>query len=161
MEMTQKLSDKQIHEIAVAIDTNSVCYINSETGEYILMMSDEDLDDYGMSWDDKDGPNNSWPDWQKEMYTDIKADMAKINSWKDVIQIEKPPPRESFEFMECFVAETIPAGILKERFWNALSRSHPFSNFNAIVHNCAYREAWFAFKQKALEEYVRDRLREG
>ena len=29
---------------------------------------------------------------------------------------------------------------------------------NAIVHNCEYRENWFAFKQNALEEYVREEI---
>ena len=57
--------------------------------------------------------------------------------------------------MKDFVDEIIPDGKLKEKFWNALSRSHPFRNFNAIVHNCDYREDWFKFKQAALEEYVK------
>jgi len=33
----------------------------------------------------------------------------------------------------------------------------PFEKENVcllIVHNCKYREEWFAFKQKALEKYV-------
>ena len=158
MNMMTKLSDEQIHEIAETIDAvDDVCYINRDTGEYILMMNNENLRDYGISWEDdeEDVPDDSSPKWQKEMYADTKADMDKIYSWKNVIRIEKPESHEAFEFMERFVDEIIPEGKLKQDFWKALSRSHPFRNFNAIVHNSKYREDWFRFKQMAMEEYVR------
>ena len=160
MKMIPKLSDTQIHEIAEAIDTtNDVCYFNAGTGEYVLM-NDESLHDNGISWEVEDGPDANWPAWQKELYNDVKADMAKIDSWEEVIRIERPTPDEFFGFMERFVDEVIPEGNLKDKFWNALSRSHPFRNFKALVDDCAYREAWFNFKEEALEEYVRGRLGE-
>jgi hypothetical protein len=164
MKMNIQLTDKQIHEIAETIyAANDICYVNSETGEYILMMDNERLGEYGIAWDDAldedevDEPDENWPDWQKEMYAEIKANMDKIYSWEceHTIRIEKPDSNRSFEIMEHFVDEVIPEGRLKQDFWNALSRRHPFRNFNAIIHNCKYREDWFAFKQNALKEYVR------
>ena len=156
MNVMIKLSDEQIHEIAETIDAaNNVCYINRDTGEYILMMNNENLGDYGISWEDDDEIDSFSHDWQKEMYTDTKADMDKIYSWEHVIRIEKPESHEAFDVMERFVDEIIPEGKLKQEFWNALSKSHPFRNFNAIVHNSKYREDWFRFKQMAMEEYVR------
>jgi hypothetical protein len=158
--MIHKLSDEQIHEIAETIDAaDEVCYVNRDTGEFILMMNNERLCDYEIYWEDdeEDAPDDTWPAWQKEMHNDVKADMDKIYSWGliNVIRVKKPESHESFEFMERFVDEIIPEGKLKQDFWKALSRTHPFRNFNAIVHNCKYREDWFRFKQMAMEEYVR------
>ena len=164
MSTTINLSDKQIHEIAERVDIGDICYINTNTGEVIFMFNDEMLFNYGISWEDDDeedeNPDGYTPDWQDEMYAEVKADMAKINSWdlKDTIRIEKPESHEAFKFMERFVDEVIPEGKLKQDFWKALSRKHPFGNFNAIVHNCEYRENWFEFKQNALEEYVRNEM---
>jgi len=164
MNTTSNLSDKQIREIADSIDMGDTCYINSNTGETIFMMSNEMLSEYGISWEDDDEenemPDADTPGWQAEMYAEVKADMNKIDSWdfKDTICIEKPETREAFKFMECFVDEVIPEGKLKQDFWRALSRSHPFRNFNAIVHDCKYREDWFGFKQNAMEEYVREEI---
>ena len=164
MSTINKLSNEQIREIAERVEMGDVCYINANTGETVFMMNDEMLSNYGILWEDDDEeeekPDDNSPDWQKEMYAEAKADMNKIDSWKweDTIRIEKPESHESFKFMERFVDEIIPEGKLKQDFWTALSRSHPFRNFNAIVHNCEYRENWFAFKQNALEEYVRGEM---
>jgi hypothetical protein len=166
MSIISKLTDKQIREIAEMLDaSDQTCFINANTGEIIFMMNNEMLSNYGISWEDEENEelNDDSSSWQEEMYTDIKADMAKINSWnfKDTIRIEKPESHEAFKFMENFVDEVIPEGKLKQDFWRALSRSHPFRNFNAIVHNCKYREDWFVFKQNVMEEYVRRELGYG
>jgi len=167
MELIEKLTDEQISDIAETIDAlDNICYLNRGTGEYILMMNNKMLSEYGISWEDEEEneddvlSDDDSPDWQKDMYNEVKADMAKIYSWelKDTIRIEKPESHESFEFMERFVDEIIPEGNLKREFWEALSRSHPFRNFNAIVHNCKYREDWFRFKQMAMEEYLRKKI---
>jgi len=159
MKITKELTDEQIYDIAESIDAmGDVCYTNSDTGEYVLMMSNELLAFNGISWDEEDEPDDSLPEWQKELYVNVKADMDKIYSWKNFIRIEKPESHEKFGFMERFVDEIIPEGKLKQEFWNALSRKHPFRNFNAIVHNCKYREDWFRFKQMTLEEYVRAKI---
>jgi hypothetical protein len=36
---------------------------------------------------------------------------------------------------------------------------HEIAEKIAIVHDSMYREAWFAFKQQVLEEYVRNIIR--
>jgi len=158
--MNKKFSNEQIREIAENVDIGYICFINADTSEMVVMLNDEALSNYGISWEDeKEGePDDSWPKWQKEMYAEIKADKEKVDSWQHVIRIEKPNPYEMFGFMERFVDEIIPEGVLKENFLKALTRSHPFRNFSAIIHNCEYREDWFVFKQEALEEYVRDAI---
>ena len=164
MSLIEKLTDKQIHDIAEAIDVGEICYLNRDTGEYVIMQNNELLSEYGIYWEEEedfDSEKEFDHDWEKDMYNDVKADMEKIYSWEHVIRIEKLESHESFEIMERFVDEVIPKGKLKQDFCRALSRSHPFRNFNDIVHNCKYREDWFAFKQNALEEYVRERIEES
>jgi len=162
MKLIEKFTDEQIHELAEEIGMGySVCYVNRDTGEYIIMMDNQSLADYGIYWDeeevvDDDTVYENVSGWQQEMYDDVKTDMKKIDSWEHVLHIKKLESFESFRIMENFVDEVIPEGKLKQNFWNALSKSHPFRNFNAIVHNCDYREDWFKYKQKALEEYVRE-----
>ncbi len=158
-------TDVQIAEIVDAIDSGChECYVNPETYEFEIIFNEETLSNYGISWnedeeDDETEDIDSLPSWQKEMYLDVKAQMKRINSWKSFIRIEKPESFESFKFMEHFVDSVLPEGRLKEQFWQILNRRHPFREFNHLIHNCQYREDWFQFKQKELEEYVRRQLK--
>lgn len=138
MSILSKLSDRQIREIAERVDAGEMCYIHAGTGEAIFVVDDE------LSWDD----------------ADEEDEMEKIHSWeeKDTIRIKKPKSYEAFKFMERFVNEVIPEGRLKEDFEQALSKKHPFRNFSAIADRCEYQEAWYEFKQNALEAYVREKL---
>lgn len=160
-QQSKTFPNEQIHEIAQTIDVGYVCFVNPDTYEMEIMFNDEMFDHYGISWDEGEDEEEfleDLPDWQKEMHADVKVQIKRINSWKRVIRVEKPESSEAFAFMERFVDEIIPEGTLKEQFWNALNRKHPFSNFNQIVHSCKYREDWFAFKQNELERYVRREL---
>jgi len=139
--MIKKLSEEQIKEIAEMLDTGyHTCFVNPDTGEVEIVFNNDETLTY-LEGEEEDNY--------------IKAQLARIDSWQRCIRIEKPESHDSFQIMKDFVDEIIPDGKLKEKFWNALSRSHPFRNFNAIVHNCDYREDWFKFKQAALEEYVK------
>jgi hypothetical protein len=131
---------------------NHTCFVNPDTGEVEIVFNNEMMSVSGISWDEENEDN------EENMQDDddeTKAQLARIDSWQRFIRIEKPASHDSFQIMEDFVNEAISEGRLKEQFWRALSRSHPFRNFNAIVHNCDYREDWFKFKQAALEEYVK------
>ena len=154
-----KLSEGLIAKIADSINADFICYVNPETGELEEMMNNEALADYGIYWEEEEEENDSAfePDWQKEMREDTKAQMARIDSWKHRVIIEKPDSHESFRFMEDFVEEIIPEN-KQEIWWKALRWKKPFANFNDLVHNSEYREKWFAFKQGKLEEYVRKEL---
>jgi len=158
-------SEAQIKEMADMLGSgHHECYANLDTGEVEIIFDNEMLAIYGISWyedEDEEEENmadESTPAWQDELYTGVKAQMKRIDSWEHLTRIEKPPSYEAFKFMEQFVDEVIPDGNLKEQFWKALSRRHPFQGFNSIIHNCEYREAWFAFRQEALEAYVRREL---
>ena len=54
------------------------------------------------------------------------------------------------------IAENIDMG--EVCYINVQTGETIFMMNNAIIHNCEYRENWFAFKQNALEEYVRNEI---
>ena len=151
---------EQIKEIAEMLGNgHHVCYANPDTGEVEIIFDNEMLALYGISWEeDESVEDKSSTDWDVELYSKVKAQMARIYSWEHRIRIEKPSSYEGYKFMERFVDEVIPVGIMKERLWKTLSRKHPFQSFKTIIHESKYREAWFAFNQEALEEYVRREL---
>ena len=161
--MTMNFSKAQIKEMADMLGNgHHVCYANLDTGEVEIIFDNEMLDNFGISWDEDEDEENmadeSTPECQDELYTEVKAQMKRIDSWERPTRIEKPPSYEAFKFMERFVDEVIPEGKLKDRLWKTLSRRHPFQSFNSIIHDCEYRKAWFAFRQEALEAYVRREL---
>ena len=156
-------SKEQIKEIAEMLGCgNHVCYANPDTGEIEIILDDEMLDINGISWEEDEEEeimtDESAPVWQDELYAEVKAQMKRINSWERFTRIEKPTSNEAYRFMERFIDEALPEGTLKERLWKTLSRRHPFQSFNTIIHGSEHREEWFAFRQEAMEEYVRRKL---
>ena len=155
-----KLSDEIIKEIAESVDLGFTCYVNPETGDMETMMENNDLG-FDLYLDENEIDEKvieNEPGWQKEVRIEIKEQMARIDSWKHCVVIQKPDSRVAFRFMEGFVEEIIPEKN-KEMYWNALNWKKPFSNFNNLVHNSDYREEWFQFKLEKLIEYVREELR--
>ncbi|HEY5392992.1 MAG TPA: hypothetical protein VIJ57_12790 [Hanamia sp.] len=55
--------------------------------------------------------------------------------------------------MESFV-DSLPESRIRVMLSNALSGRKPFRHFNHIIHQSDEREAWFAFRQRCLKNYV-------
>ena len=165
MSALNKFSKEQIREIASMIDDMShTCHINGETGEVIFLMGDELMEHCGgrLGDDDEVSSGSELLDWQEDALAEYKADRAKIDSWGEehTILIGKPTSHEAFEVMRVFVEKCVPEGRVRDDLEEALSRKHPFRNFSAIIDNSRFREAWFDFKQEAIEEYVREKISE-
>lgn len=60
--------------------------------------------------------------------------------------------------MENFIEEIIADRHLKYKLQNALEKRKPFRNFKTIIDYSEYRQAWFDFKKKSLEEHVTNLL---
>jgi len=76
------------------------------------------------------------------------------------IRIERLDSRTSFEVMENF-ARLCPDARAQGQLFEALSRNKPFRRFKDAVSSWpALREVWFAFKDQAEREIVKDWLRE-
>lgn len=130
-----------IKEIAENVDMGMICYLNPETLE--LVSVPEDMDS-GIFYGEDDA---------------FQEELNKIDQeWKQTITCKPPISMQAFGFMEDFVNTQVEDHTLQVQLSNALSRKHPFANFNHIIHNCILKEQWFAYKQKCLEDYVIEEL---
>lgn len=77
----------------------------------------------------------------------------KYQSWEKCIEIEPPASNDSFKIMELF-AEKVPDANLRGKLIDVLNRRRPFANFKHLIDNSDYRQEWFDFRQKRLEQYV-------
>lgn len=141
-----------VKDVADRLSAGLVCYINPGTLEIIdipqaiadTMMFEEDEKDEEENEEDEDDPSY--------------ADMKRIHrDWEETITISPPESSESFSCMRQFV-DTLPGSRLSKMLSEALSGRKPFHHFNSIIHQSDEREAWFAFRQKCLENYVAEML---
>lgn len=124
----------QIKEIAEQLDCGFCCYYNKISGEIVSIPDFEDrMDDI------------------EEFFGE---DLAKIKKdKKNFIIINKPSSRESFEIMEDFIEE-VKDTKLKNELINALNKKNPFSHFKLIIETSIYRQNWFDFKAKQIQQHV-------
>lgn len=131
-----------VRRIAENIDCGLVCFVNPDTFEMedVPKMMDDDPHEY-------------------RMLTGMSGKDLNLHhkKWKKCITVVPPESSESFGIMESFIDEVDDKN-LKKRVINALSNRRPFANFKSLVESSKYREQWFAFKQRKLEEYVWENL---
>ena len=134
------ISEETVREIAEMLDCGHICYLNPDTKETVFILN----------------PGS----WQYYEESDVDTEnLEKVDSWERHITLTPPESFESFRYMEGFVDELPESeSSLRNKLISALSHSHPFARFKAVIDNCPYRQEWFAYKQKCLETYVRDEL---
>lgn len=141
-----------VKDVADRLSAGLVCYINPDTLEIIdipqaiadTIMFEEDEEEEEENEEDEDDP--------------FYADLKRIHrDWEQTITINPPESTESFSFMEQFV-NTLPESRISNSLADALSKKKPFRHFNSIIHQSDERDAWFAFRQKCLENYVAEIL---
>lgn len=128
----------EIKEIAEQMDTGMLAYYNEKTGELIFA-----------------------PDRNSGMVDEefFEEEYDKIDNDEDVVAIEAPTSDDSFKIMEAFM-HSLPDDVdLKRNLFQALQRRKPFREFKNEVDDSDFRNAWFAFKDAKMMEWVIDRLR--
>lgn len=135
----KKLSPSIINEIAQSLDCGLVCFLNPDTLDLVEVLTDV----LEGTFDDED----SLKEIQRIEY-----------EWKKIIRIDPLESGKSFEIMKRFVEEVVNNIHLKSKLQNILEGKKPFRNFKNAIDGSDYRQAWFDFKQKCLEEYVTDYL---
>ena len=139
-EKKKGLPEKIVQEIAEMLDCGHVCYLNPDTNETVFTLNPE-----------------SWP-YYEESDADTE-NLEKVNTWERRIKLTPPESFESFQFMESFIGELPESeSTLRNKLISALSHSHPFARFKAVIDSCPFRQEWFAHKQRCLEKYVRDEI---
>lgn len=129
---------KLVREVADTIDAGMICYINPDTLEMEVVPAGLINDPY---------------DFVMSTGYSLKDYDLKHHKWKKCITIEPLQSRESFQIREKFI-DQIEDNILRKKVIYALQHRHPFARFKELVEYSEYRQKWFDFKQKQLEEYV-------
>lgn len=138
-----------VKDLADSLSAGLVCFINPDTLEKIEIPK-LFVDTMILEEDDEEAAEG-----EEDIFY---QDMKRIDrEWKQTITLNPPQSYESFPFMEQFV-NTLPDSHLRKILAEALSGRKPFRHFNNIIHQSAEREAWFAFRQKCLENYVTEIL---
>ena len=134
------IPEETVREIAEMLDCGHICYLNPDTLEILFTLNP-----------------SSW-EYYEESDEDVKIH-EQVDTWERRITLTPPESFESFKFMEGFIDE-LPEreSSLRNKLVSALSHSHPFARFKAVIDSCPYRQEWFAYKQKCLEAYVKDEL---
>lgn len=137
-----------VKDTAESLSAGLVCYINPATLKKIdIPQSIVDTMIF-----DEEGEEENEDSVEEEDF--FYADLKRINrDWEKTITINPPESGESFSFMEQFV-DTLPEGRISKMLSEALSGRKPFRHFNSIIHQSNERQAWFAFRQKCLQNYV-------
>lgn len=68
----------------------------------------------------------------------------------EVIKIEKPSSRESFQVMADFADSQ--SGDIADRLYRALDGRHPFARFKDVVCLMGISDKWYAYRDKRYEE---------
>ncbi|HLS30771.1 MAG TPA: UPF0158 family protein [Flavobacteriaceae bacterium] len=137
----ENAKSKIINEIAQDIDMGYDCYYNPQTDEIISIPDlDQALD-------------------EEVIYEAFGEQIKEVTDNSDKYIKFKPLwSRDSFKIMERF-ADQMEDQEFQAKLYNALNRRKPFRNFKNIVDSSDYRQTWFDFKIKALEEFVAEELK--
>lgn len=140
--MNEKYPKELIRNIAESIDCGMICFVNTETFEMedvpALLIND--------------------PDEYEALVGETTESLGlKYVDWENVASIEPLDSNESFQIMEDFT-DSMPDNQLKKKLLESLDRKKPFNNFKRIIDDSEYRQDWFDFKQKHLENHVKSML---
>jgi len=127
-----------VSEVADGLTAGFVYFVNPDTLEVekIPQHALEEPEDYEATTGETAGDLN-----------------LKHQHWEKCIEIKPPESYDSFKVMERFAEKMSDAG-MREKLMDALNRRRPFSNFKHLIDNSDYRQEWFDFRQKRLEQYV-------
>ena len=129
-----------ITNIAQELDCGFDCYYNSKTSEIIS------IPNFSQFLDEEDF---------KETFRD---NLEKIEEKEtDFIKFEALESFESFKIMERFI-EQLPDKNFKLELENIIANKKPFQNFKYKIDHSDFRQNWFDFKQKQIENKVKKEL---
>ncbi|MCH8486914.1 MAG: UPF0158 family protein [Candidatus Cyclonatronum sp.] len=133
--------EETIRQITETLNDGIMCvYIHKETGELLLIPTQENMDYMGSDFMEEE---------RKEL-EENEEQYAEISGWETW---------EAFEYMKVFAEDLSSHPELQEQLLEALSRSKPFRNFKDVLfEDEEVRQQWFDFESKWQQAHVRKRL---
>jgi hypothetical protein len=134
-----------VEALEIASDDMS-SYVNKKTGE-VVMLGHEEM---GFAEEDADG---DMPDWQRELVAKAK-EVLRSADWlalPDKFEIHE------WEIMDRF-GQSLAGAAERREIGDAIRGNGAFRMFKSTIRRLGMEDAWFAFKQRTLEEMARDWL---
>jgi hypothetical protein len=136
-----------VDALEIATDEMS-SYVNRSTGQ-VSTLTHEDLQ---LAEDD---PDADMPDWQR----DVVAEARKVLESKDWIALPSKFDINEWEIMDRF-GRSLSKAAERTEIADAIHGNGAFRNFKGTIRRLGIEEAWYAYRQRALEDIAREWLAE-
>lgn len=137
--MTTLTTDK-IKEISDQLDCGFRCFLHRQNNKLLFI-----------------------PDTTRHIEIDTEAWATEIdeleNNFDNYFEIDQLESGDTFRIMQQFTDTLKDTNQLKEKLIDALQNKKPFRQFKFIIDNSrAYRQNWFDFKSRKIQEWVVSKL---
>jgi hypothetical protein len=139
-----------LHEVVEHMDIPSeewTAYLNRRTGE-LVALSHEDL-----RLAEADEEPQELPDWQDEELSKAR----EVLDSEDFLALPDKFEIHEYSIIERFCLEVEDRGA-RETLLKAIGGTGAFRRFKEAIHECHVADAWYAYRQKALEEIAAEWL---
>lgn len=115
-------------------------YLNRCTGE-LFTVTDEDARVAEAE------PDDDLPDWQAELVPKVREDLAS----DDFLPLPSKYEIDDYRILERFCDQVSNAHV-RDDLQRAIRGKGAFGRFKALAQRCGLLEAWYAYRDRALEE---------
>jgi hypothetical protein len=143
-----KVSLQAVVDELDALMEGYVAYLNAKTGELISLSEDD-----RMLAEQEVDPEEEIPKWQQQALPKIR----EVLESEDYTALPSKFDIHEYGIMESFCC-SIDDPRLRGELLNAIRGSGAFSRFKSVIHSWKIQNAWYAFKQAALERIAIDWL---
>jgi len=140
-----------LREVVDALDIESdemSSYVNRSTAQVITITHE----DRRLAEDD---PDADMPDWQR----DVVAEARKVLESKDWLELPSKFDINEWEIMDRF-GQSLSKAAERAKIADAIHGNGAFRNFKGTIRRLGIEEAWYAYRQRALEDIAREWLAE-
>jgi Uncharacterised protein family (UPF0158) len=133
------MDDKLYDDIGQELDSGMICYVKSQTKEWMSIPADLDMID-----------EENRQLFEEELYNFDDGNCIIIRPMKSF---------ESFEIMRDFAEDEVQSEVWQGRLFDALNQNKPFRRFKEIIDSHPQiREDWFAFKRLRYAAWVKEKF---
>ena len=128
-----------IDGIVDEVECGMICFLNPVTHKHVSVFGDS-------YWGHDE-------EFDREIYDEV-------DQWERFIRIDPMESFESFKVMASFIeSDCFDRDLdMKRRLIDAISGPKPFRRFKHLVETSQYRQLWFRFRRRAIEEYVKEQI---
>ena len=144
---------KDVVEELNLVSNQTTAYLNQRTGELYLLTSEE-LSDLERHEDDE-GETDHDPEWQRE----AMAKAREVTGSDDWLELPDSFEIHEYQIMQEF-CESILDKRISQKLLNAIRGSGAFRRFKEAIRFLELEDAWYQFRDSALEGIAIDWLEE-